>query len=250
MADTYQEQQKRIVNALKADPSKRVVEASIVPIQSDYEDDPAICLTSVVFIPEDISQDIIRIVVEPLMEANPEHHYYSSDSIHLTIKNIRTIHNPPLFTNGDIEKVNSLFSKLIPHHQSFTFSLEEIVAFTTSVSLIGYCDKRLQVLVQALNNGLNDIGVPDNKHYISDTVFFGNLTLCRFVHKPSKRFLRVVEQMTHIYHCELSVEVIHLITCNLVCSPESRKVLYSYKLKECQRQGGSKSGSYTGAVGS
>lgn len=232
MPDAYQALQKRMVNRLRADSGQRNASASVVPTRADYQTDSAICLTSVVFVPDDIAQDIHRTIVEPLKEIEPDHHYYSSDSMHITIKNIRTVHDPPLFTETDIEKVHHLFAGLIPQHRSFFFSLEEVVAFAASVSLIGYCDDRLKGLVQALDAGLNEIGVPDNKQYVSDTVFFGNVTLCRYVRQPSKRFCEAVEYMAHVYRSALKVEEIHLITCNSVCAPESRSILYSYKLRD------------------
>jgi len=179
-----------------------------------------------------MAQDIHRTLVEPLREVEPVHHYYSPDSMHITIKNVRAVHDPPSFTEEDIEKVNRLLGELIPRHRSVTFSLEEVIPFRTSVSLVGYCDHRLRDLVQALDAGLEEIGVPDNKHYVSDTVFFGNVTFCRFARPPSEAFLEAVENMKYAYRRELKAKVVHLITCNSVCHSASRKILYSYTLQE------------------
>jgi 2'-5' RNA ligase len=230
MVDTYRELQKRVINSLRADSGTGTVRATTVPIQSSYEADPAICLTSVVFIPLAISRDITSDIVEPLKEIEPEHHYYSPDSMHLTIKNVRKVHDPPLFTQADIENAHNLFLEEIPRHEPFAISLEEAVAFKTSVALIGYCDEKFRDLVQALDAGLECIGLPDDKRYVSDAVFFGNVTLCRYVRQPSERFWRAVQKMAHVYRGELLIEEIHLITCNAVCSPESRYIRHSYKL--------------------
>ena len=232
MPETYRVLQKRMVNRLRAGSGQHSARASVVPTRSDYRTDPAICLTSLVFVPDDVAQDIHRTLVEPLKEIDPAHHYYSPDAMHITIKNIRTVHDPLLFTETDIQKVHHLFADLIPRHHSFFFSLEEVVAFTNSVSLTGYCDDTLKDLIQALDAGLNEIEVPDNKQYVSDTVFFGNVTLCRYVRQPSKRFCEAVEYMARVYESTLKVEEIHLITCNSVCAPESRKILHSYKLRD------------------
>ena len=233
MPDTYQERQKSIVKGLRGNSGHRNIGAPVVVSpRSDYRTDSAICLTSVVFVPEDMAQDIYQTMVEPLKKIEPDHHYYSPDAMHITIKNIRTVHDPPLFTEMDVKKVHHLFTALIPQHHRFTFSLEELIAFTASVSLIGYCDDRLKALVQALDAGLNEIGVPDNKHYVSDTVFFGNVTLCRYARQPSRKFYEAVEHKAQVHKRALKVEAIHLITCNSVCAPESRTVLNSYKLRE------------------
>lgn len=217
------------MNQLRAG-SGRSPGASIVPMRSDYDSDPAMCLTSVAFLPRDMAQAIHRSVVQPLKAIEPGHHYYSPDSMHMTIKNVRTIHNPPLFTEDDVRKVKCLFAELIPQHPAVAFSVEELVPFATSVSLVGYSDGALQNLVQSLDAGLKQIGVPDNKQYASKDVFFGNVTLCRYTRRPSEEFCTAVERMAHTYQGVLNVEVVHLITCNSVCDPETRIVLQSYKL--------------------
>ncbi len=203
----------------------------MVPIRSDYGTDSAMCLTSVAFLPGDIAYNIHRSIVQPLQAVEPDHHYYSPDSMHITVKNIRTIHNPPLFTEADVRKVDHLFAELIPKHSSFSFRLEEVVPFPTSVSLIAYSDVGLRDLVRALDARLNEIGVPDNKQYVLDDVYFGNITLCRYTRRPSQEFGEALDQMTNVYQGILKVETIHLITCNSVCAPESRRILHSYRLR-------------------
>ena len=151
--------------------------------------------------------------------------------MHLTIKNVRSVHSPPLFTAAEVARVDELFAALIPRHRAFVFSLEEVVAFATSVVLIGYCDESLKRLVQALDAGLRRIGVPDDKRYVSEDIFFGNITLCRFRRPPSAEFLQAVDRLTHAYRRELPIEVLHLITCNAVCGPESRRVVSAYRLE-------------------
>ena len=189
------------------------------------------CLTSVAFLPDDTAQDIHRSIVKPLSEMEPAHYYYTPDSMHITIKNVQTVHNPPSFNDSDVRKVNRLFAELIPQHPSFSFSLEEVVPFQNSVTLIAYADVRLRDLVRKLDAGLNRIGVPDNKQYVSDDVYFGNVTLCRYTRPPSEKFREAVAEMAHRYKGVLEVEVIHLITCNSVCAPASRRILYSYSLR-------------------
>jgi 2'-5' RNA ligase len=151
--------------------------------------------------------------------------------MHITIKSIRTIHNPPLFTGADVGKVDRLFAELIPQHAPISFRLEEVVSFQTSVVLIAYPNLGLRDLVRALDAGLNEIGIPDNKQYVSDDACFGNVTLCRYTHPPSREFCDALEDMAHAYEKTLTVDEIHLITCNAVCDPGSRKVFQTYKLK-------------------
>ena len=231
MSETYRELQKRIVNKLgyDADQDPRV---SIIPIRSDHKNDRARCLTSVIIPPDGIAQSIYQTIIEPLKAIEPEHYYYSPESLHLTIKNIKVVSDPPRFTEADMQKVDQLFAELIPRHQAFSYALDEVVAFKTSVSLIGYCDERLRELVQALDAGLHAIGLPDDKQLISHSVFFGNMTLSRYVHHPSEHFLAGVRRLSNACHWELKASLIHLIICNAVCAPDSRTIVNSYELQE------------------
>jgi hypothetical protein len=86
--------------------------------------------------------------------------------------------------------------------------------------------------VQALDDGLKEIELTDDKKYISDTVFFGNMTLCRFTQAPSLLFQDKVRELEDIYIGEMRVSEINLVTCNAVCHPKTRKIIGTYKLDE------------------
>lgn len=229
---TLKNQQKHLVEQLKnSSTAKSTQIASIVPIRANYKTDPALALTSVVFIPEDIAQQIHKAIIDPLRAIEPDHHYYPPETMHLTVKNIRKINHPPRFTETDIQKVHQLFKTIIPQHQTFTISIEDLVPFSTSVALIGYTDERFQHLVQTLNTGLHQIGLPDDKKYISNTLFFGNITLCRFTHSPSPAFLTEIDRLTHHFKAALPVQQIALITCNAICHPQTRTIWHTYPLR-------------------
>ena len=228
----YRDKQQHIVKKLAKEAKNRV---SIVPMQADFRYDKKLCLTSVVFIPDDLAKKSQRTIIESLRVIDPYHHYYEQGEMHLTIKNIRTVHAPPLFGDSDIQKVDRIFAQIIPKHKSFAFALEEVVMFSTSVSLIGYCDESLQDLVRDLNTGLKRIGVPDNKKYISDSVFFGNITLCRFICPPSSAFQRRLEKLSCNSLGRIDVKEIHLVVCNSVCARESQRIINSYKLGKLTR---------------
>jgi 2'-5' RNA ligase len=228
MSESYRDHQRRIVNQLRNGTASK---ASIVPMRAEHATDPAVCLTSVVFVPTEMGQQIYHTLVEPLQAIEPGHHYYRPEAMHLTIKNVRRINDPPRFTQADIHRVDQLFSRLIPRHASFFLSLEEVVSFATSAAMIGYSDERLGKLVQALDAGLKRIGLPDDKQYVSDTVFFGNVTLCRYGRQPSGQFFERLSQLAEAYRGILPVKEIDLISCNAVCLPESRTAWQSYRLR-------------------
>ena len=230
MENNYFQKQKQLVKEMKLSLAKGEAKSTIVEMRSDYEYDNQKCLTTVVFIPKNIAHRITNSIIEPLKQVESEHFYYLAESMHITIKNIRTIHKPPLFMEDDVVKVDGLFREIIPKFKSFSFQLEDLVKFPTSLSLMGYCDDTLQKLVKELDAGLKQIGVPDDKKYFSDKIFFGNITLCRFTHQPSEAFIKKIEELRNIKIGELVVDKINLIICNVVCHPKTRKMVGTYKL--------------------
>lgn len=232
MQDKYIVQQKQLIEKIRDSLSKKSYKSTVVPMQKDYENDDRICLTSSASLPKNTSQKIIKNIIMPLKSIDPDHFYYSTERMHLTIKNIRTIHKPPLFTERDIARVDNLFKKIIPSFPALNFHLEDLVLFPTSISLIGYCDGSLKKLVRMLDSGLNKIGVPDDKKYFSNTIFFSNITICRLTHKPSAFFIKKVEELENIKIGELNVAKIDLVTCNAAYSPKTRKTISTYQLKK------------------
>lgn|GEM_PF-434090 len=225
-------EQKQLVKEIKLFLAKGVVKSTVVEMQSEYEHDDQTCLTSLVFIPKNIAHKITKIIIEPLRQLEPKYYYYPAESMHLTIKSIRTIHKLPLFTENDAAKVDRLFKKIIPKFRNFSFQLEDLVKFPTSLSLMGYCNDTLQKLVKELDAGLKQIGVPDNKKYFSDEIFFGNITLCRFTHQPSEAFVKKVKELENIKIGKLVIDKINLIICNLVCHPKTRRIVGTYRLND------------------
>ena len=198
--------------------------------KNDYQNDRAICLTSVIFPDSDLAEHIAKKLIAPLAQIEPCHFFYQPESLHITIKNIRTAHYPPLFTETDQTKADLLFRETIPCHKSFTFTLEEIAALPGGVSLIGYSSKKFSQLITGLDAGLSHAGLPDNKEYVSDTVYFGNMTLCRYTKPPSDTLLKQILRIKKITPLKIKAETVSLITCNRICDPRSRNIINSYNL--------------------
>ena len=226
----YLSQQKSLVLQLEDSFNSKNYQSTVVEMRSDYENDKQICLTSVVFLPDYITQEIVNRVSRTLKSVEPSQYFYQADAMHLTIKNIRTIHDPPLFNDDDIEKVKHVFQEVIPKFISFEFSVEDLILFPTSISIMAYASVELQKLVISLDKALQDVGVPDNKKYLSNSVFWGNITLCRFTKEPSEKLIKAVSAMRTIKIGSFNAEEVSLITCNSVCNPATRKILEEYKL--------------------
>ena len=232
MKDNYPVQQKDLIEKIKNNVAGIREKATVVKMRVDYNDTKEICLTSVVFPPKTITKKITEKIIKPLRDIEGDHFYYPEDFVHITIKNIRTIHNPPLFTEEDAKKVNELFNKLIPQLPSFTFEFKELVLFPTGVALIGYSNSNLKKLVQALGDGLNKIAVPDNKKYFSDSVFFGNINVCRLAKPPGPDFKNKVKELEGTYIGEVLASQVHLLACNAFCNPDTRKFIGAYQLAQ------------------
>lgn len=231
MQSQYTIQQKQLIKKIRDSVAKKKFEATIVNLQKDYENDDKICLTSSASIPKNIAQKIIREIITPLKNIDPNHFYCRPEIMHLTIKNVRIENKPQTFTNKDIIKVDQLFKELISKFPSLTFHLEDLLLFPTSISLIGYCDEKIKKLIQTLDVGLEKIGVPDDKKYFSNKVFFNNITVCRFTNKPTKEFLKKLKELDSIKIGKLQVTKINLMTCNAANSPKTKKIIGTYKLR-------------------
>lgn len=230
MSQSYREMQKTVVQMLCGSSGIHQSCSLTHSEMRHYTENNAMGLTSVVFPEPAVAQYIYENLISPLEQIEPCHYFYSPEKLHVTIKNIRTAGNPPLFTDNDIVKADMVFRDTVPRHKPFSFSFEEIVSLHTGVSMIGYCDHQLGDLVSDIDKGLNKTGLPDNKYYISNSIFFGNITLCRYMRDPSAVFLEKIQKMKNRLKQEINIETICLITCNTVCSEQSRKIINSYKL--------------------
>jgi len=227
---SYYQQQTKLFNHLEKQFKKGMPVSEIVPIHKDYVNDDRICFTSVVFVPKNISKNIQKNFINPLQKIDNSQYYYPADSMHLTIQNVRTISSPKLFTKDDIEKVKDLFKNIIPKFHKFKFRAEGIFETPTSLSVKCFSNSYLRDLVLALRIGLDKIGVPDNKNYGSDSVFFGNISFCRYYQKPTKDFFAQVHKLKNIEIGEMAVSKISLITTNAVASPQKTKIIAEYNL--------------------
>ena len=226
----YSDQQKQLVNQMEEAARQGNFLSSVIGSGADFANDSRVCLTSVLFVPAELGALIVKKIIEPLRAIEPEHYFYSPESMHLTIKNVQIISDPPTFTETDVRKVAVMFEETVPRYPAFSFSLEDVIQFPTSVSVMGYCDERLQGLVQALDNNLKKIGVPDNKKYFSDSIFFGNITVCRFLHEPGPVFIQKLAELRTAVIGQMLAKEITLVTCNSVCHANSLRTVGTYSL--------------------
>jgi len=213
---SYQDKQKKVIAALEKQIKANALTFSTVAPVTDYVNDPRICLTSVHFPQKSLIDQIQRQIIDPLQAIDPQHFYYPRDSLHLTIKNIRVINDPPHFTEEDVEKAQKIFSDVIPHHTRFSVYFYRLLLFPNNLALIGTTDPELDKLVLELDRKLTEAGIPDDKKYNNTQYFFSNMTLARFS-DPSELFKKKVEEISQNLVFEpYIIDAVTLLTGNAV----------------------------------
>ena len=229
---TFQERQLVLMRQMEQSFASNPHTATIVPMQTDFINDPQMALTAVSYLPKDIAAIITRTVIEPLKTIEPEFYYYPAVSMHITVQNVRVIHDPPRFTAADIEVARSVFRQSVKNEQPFTFSVHGILAMPTSVSIIALGTPEYDWFVKQLRKDLSNAGVPDDKSYFTDELVFANITIARFTHTPSTEFLKKLESLNHIDIGTVVIKDMHLVAMNAGANREKTTVLETYRFAE------------------
>ena len=186
------------------------------------------CLTSVHFPSSELKNEIEKII-KPLKDQFPEPYYYDFDSLHLTIKNIRVINDPPHFTTEDIKKAEKVFSRIVPKHSKFKVYFYRLLLFPNNLALIGTTDSESDNIIIDIDAGLKSAGVGDDKKYVNSKYFISNVTLARFNKPVSQEFKDLVEKLSKGVNLEpYLVDSVSLITTNAVL--KKLHVINSWKL--------------------
>ncbi len=225
----YQQNQKEVINTLEKQVKSNILTFSTVSPVTDFKNDQRICLTSVHIPKEDLKNKIRQTLIEPLKQISPEHFYYHNDSLHMTIKNIRIINNPPHFSNQDIEKAKKVFSKVIPKHKSFKVFFYRLLLFSNNLALMGTSGEELDNIILDLDKKLKAANIPDDKKYLNNRYFFINMTLARFSNPISEEFKKKVEEFSANINFEpYTINSVTLLTCNAVF--ENRNIIDTWNL--------------------
>jgi 2'-5' RNA ligase len=227
---SHQDYQKEVINKLEQQVKSNSLSVSTVAAIGDFQNDPRICLTSVHFPNKSLIKKITETILNPLRKIQPEHFYYPDNLIHITIKNVRVINNPPHFSPTDIEKVKKVFDEIIPKHKQFKIYYYRLLLFPANLTLIGTTDPELDNIILKLDSELLKVGVPDDKKYVNDKYFFSNVTLARFLKPVSDEFRRKVEDLSsRILFDPYITDSVSLVTANAVM--QKRNVLGNWILR-------------------
>jgi hypothetical protein len=191
----------------------------------NFDNDNSRCLTSVFFLSQTEIVSDIQKLIDKMKIADNRQYYYPVSSFHLTIQNIRTESIPPLYNEEDVEKAKRVFEKIIPKHKPIKCHLKGLFELPTSIAVRGYTDEFLKDLVLDLRQELIASGIPDNKKYASDSVFFCNSTICRYQTQPNGKFFETVKQYKERDFGIVTIDMVSLITTNSVASRNYTNVI-------------------------
>lgn len=229
----HQLRQQQVINKIAEQVASNSLSFSTVSPVEDYENDPRICFTSAHF-PRKELIDQVQELTEPLQKLEPSLFYYPSDFLHLTIKNVRTISDPPSFSADDIQKVKEVFARVIPAHKQFKIYFYRLLLFPNNLALIGTTDPELDKIILDLDQELKKIGVPDDKVYVNSSHFFCNMTLARFNTQPSQDFIDQVSRLSETINFDpYLVDLVTLLTGNAVF--KKKHEIGTWKLQEILR---------------
>lgn len=213
---THQQKQIEVINEIENRVKNNSVNFSLVPPTIDYDSDPRICLTSVHRPSNSLKQQIHNEIIDPLKKIVKDVYYYPLDSMHVTIKNIRVISDPPHFTSDSIEIAKQVFSEVIPGHNKFKAYFYRLLLFPNNLALIGTTEPELEKIILDLDKKLKENNLPDDKKYTNSQFFFSNMTLARFP-SPSIEFIKKVEDLSLKIKFEpYTIDSVSLVTCNAV----------------------------------
>lgn len=225
----HRQQQTEIINGIAKQIENNTFSATTVKPIDDFENDSRKCLTGVHFLKPELINQIKKELIEPLQKIEPDF-YYLTDSLHLTIKNVRTIDYTPLFTQNDVEKSKKVFSKTIPKHKKFNVYFYRLLLFKNSLTLVGTTDPELDKIIFDLDKRLKTENIADDKVYANSKYFFASVTLARFGSFPSKEFINKVEELSKaIKFNPYKIDWVSLVTSNAVL--KNKEIIGTWELK-------------------
>ncbi len=215
--ESYRRAQKQAVNQLRdLFASGSALSSTVKPVP-DYTSDLRLCLTAVAFVGNHFANDSkLNSLIESLRALEPWQYFYPPESLHITIQNVQTIDEPPKFDERTIQLARLIFERIIPEHKTLEFETDGLLVTPSSSALVAFADSSILALSKSLRNALAESQIPDDKHYISDEVVFGNITFCRFTRNPGSKFRELLDAYIGSEIC-IRANEIHLVSTNSVC---------------------------------
>lgn len=106
-----------------------------------------------------------------------------------------------------------------------------LLCLPSSIAVRAFATASYASAVRTIDDSLRSVGLHDDKIYQSNSVFCGNVTLCRLTCSPDERFQSCVEPLRDIQLGEFFVTRLRLVECDEVCSADSRVVHAAFHLR-------------------
>jgi len=227
----FQIKQKEVIAAIEKQVQAQSIQFSTISPTDNFEDDTRMCLTSVHFPRQNLIREIQKHILSPLVQHCPGAYFYDDSSLHMTIKNIRVIHDPPNFTGETIQTAKKVFSECVPKHPSFCVNFYRLFFFPNNLALLGTSEPAQDELIADLDKRLIQSGIPDDKTYINTKYFFINVTLARFQQPPSAEFVHMVEGISNTIACDpYRIDTVSLVSSN--AAMKRRTTFGTWKLQK------------------
>ncbi len=211
----HRRHQQNVIRAIEKQIAASALRVSTVTPVSDYEHDSRLCLTGVHIPHESFKKNVLEKLILPLQQIEPNYYFYYKDAMHITVKNVRVINDPPHFTPHDITKAKKIFADTIPKHAEFNVYFYRLLLFPNNLALVGTTDPELDALVHDLDSALEKEGIPDDKVYANTQYFFCNITLARFNTPPSDAFKQKVRELSsRTRFDDYTIDSVALVQCN------------------------------------
>lgn len=230
MCISYQNQQRVLFDLVEDQFRRGIRPTSIVKPVENYALDNRYYLTSVSFLTENLQETILNEIIEPLKETDPRQYYYLKKSLHVTIFNVYMPNHIDLVTTEKLYKIRSIFKKVMSKHPPIEFELRGLFELPTSIGIRCYCNENLKYLIQDLEKELAKINIKNEKRLASEEIFFGNVTVCRFVDKPNDAFKQVIKKLKHTSFGNFTAGSVSLIKSNAVVHPNMTRTFDTYTL--------------------
>lgn len=211
----HQKKQLEVIAEIDRQAQDNNLQSSFVAPVEDFDNDTRICLTSVHFLKPEFINIIRQQIINPLKTIVPEHYYYEDDSLHVTVKNVRTISDSPHFSEQEKQMIKDVFEEIIPLHHAFKIYYYRLLLFPHNLALMGTTDPEQDAIILDLDTKLKEKGIEDDKRYINPRYFFANTTLARFNSAISNSFKEKVKEVSDSLHIPAyTVDSITLVTGN------------------------------------
>lgn len=225
----HQKKQLEVIAKIDKQIQDNNLQSSFVAPVEDFANDNRICLTSAHFLKPELINIIRQQIINPLKIVAPEHYYYEDDSLHVTVKNVRTISEAPHFSPQDEQMVKNIFEEIIQFHHSYKIYYYRLLLFPHNLALMGTTDPEQDAIILDLDTKLKEKGIEDDKRYINPRYFFANTTLARFNSVITDSFKKKVKEISDSLHIPAySVDSVTLVTGN--AAMKKRKELKTWIL--------------------